>query len=168
MSGVSTFDINFPSKVIQPNMKEWLKQETEMDQTGSQKGWLIFLTRRAHMWPSFAYVASLQGKGPRKHKQQRSCSWSREAVACLPRPLYGKQWIEWRTGLWHRNRRLLQLREAIAFLRLHLHSVNIYPTGKHASFHSFCTESSLHPRGTMLGQRRHLCLGLESCSGCRE
>lgn len=39
----------------------------------------------------------------------------------------------------------LQLREAFAFVRLHIRSVNIYPTGKHASFHSFCTETMVPP-----------------------
>lgn len=67
------------------------------------------------MWPSFAYVASLQGKGPSKRKQQRSCSWGREAVACLLSPAYGKQWIVWRTGLWQCNRRPAAAQRGLCF-----------------------------------------------------
>lgn len=34
---------------MQPK-EEWVKRETEMDQKGSQKGWLIFLTTpRSHV-----------------------------------------------------------------------------------------------------------------------
>lgn len=65
--------------------------------------------------PSFAYVASLQGKGPSKRKQQRSCSWGREAVACLPSPAYGKQWIVWRAGLWQCNRRPAAAQRGLCF-----------------------------------------------------
>lgn len=71
---------------------------------GKRKGQRLLRQPGAHMWLSFAYVASLQGEGLCKHKQQRGCSWSREAAACLPRPLYSKQWIKWRTGLWQCNR----------------------------------------------------------------
>lgn len=69
------------------------------------KGWGgDFWQSSVHMWLSFAYVASLQGEGLCKHKQRRGCSWSKEAAPCLPRPHCSKQWIEWRTGLWQRNR----------------------------------------------------------------
>lgn len=71
---------------------------------GKRKGRRLVWQPGAHMWPSFAYVASLQGEGLCKHKQQRGCSWSKEAAACLLRPLHGKQWIKWRTGLWQCNR----------------------------------------------------------------
>lgn len=142
----------------------WIKK-------GHRKGGWFFWQRRTCMWSRFAYVASLQGKGARKHKQQWSSSWRREAVVCVPRPPYAKQWIQWRTGLWHRNTRLLQLREAIAFLRLHLRSVNIYPTGKHTSFHSFCTETTVELPPSQRNDVRpwgERCLGLESRCGCWE
>lgn len=82
---------------------------------GKRKSGPVLRQPRAHMWPGFAYVASLQGKGPSKRKQQRSCSWGREAVACLPRPLYGKQWIQWRTGLWQPNRRVAAAQRGLCF-----------------------------------------------------
>lgn len=88
MSGVLTFlDINLIFPQSDATKTERLGKMGDGD--GSKRVTervADFSDSTAVTWPSFAYVASLQGKGPRKHKQQRSCSWSRAAVACLPRP----------------------------------------------------------------------------------
>lgn len=133
---------NFPPKWCNQKWKNGWNGRLRWIKKGHRKGGWLFWQRCAHMWPSFAYVASLQGKGPRKHKQQRSCSWSREAVACL-RDLrtVNNGWSDAQD--FGTATDACCNSEAIAFLRLHLHSVNIYPTGKHASFHSFCTETTV-------------------------
>lgn len=65
-------------------VKECLKRESEADEKGSQRGWLIFLTAP----PLTCGLALLvqphfKAKGARKHKQPRSCSWSGEASRLL-------------------------------------------------------------------------------------
>lgn len=136
-------------------VKECLKRESEADEKGSQRGWLIFLTAP----PLTCGLALLvqphfKAKGARKHKQPRSCSWSGEASRLLTETsVTVNNGSSDAQDFGVATDACCSSERPFTSLRLHLRSVNIYPTGKHASFPSllFCTRED------------DSSLGLETC-----